>query len=87
MLRQEIAARLRSKSLPFEVSERGLDHYRCCYRFGIRHAPEQDWVELSVHFQVAERLETTRSTEELGRILNLFLERHFDSRRAEDCGT
>jgi hypothetical protein len=79
LLREKIAERLRSYPVPVEVSERGLDHYRCCYRFGIRRAPEQDEVELSVHFQVAERLEAAGSAEELIRILDLFVERHFAS--------
>ena len=84
LLRQRIAERLQSQPLPYEVTERGLDQYRCCYRFGIRRPADQDWVELSVHFQVAERLENTRSARELARILDLFLERHFAQHGVRD---
>jgi hypothetical protein len=77
LLHGAIARQLRSRPAPFELVDRGLDHYRCRYRFGIRRSPESDWTELSVHFQVAERLELTRNSEELDGILDLFLERHF----------
>ena len=84
LLRQRIVERLQSQPLPYEVTERGLDHYRCCYRFGIRRATDPGSAELSVHFQVAERLENTQSAGELARILDLFLERHFAQREVRD---
>lgn len=83
LLREQITQQLQSYPHPFKVCERSLDHYRCCYRFEIRRAPETDGVELSVHFQVAERLEATRNSEELARILDMFVERHFASSGAE----
>ena len=77
LLREKIAERLQSHPHSFELAERGLDHYRCCYRFGIRGGRGSDWAELPLHFQVAERLAAGGSGEELSRILDLFLERHF----------
>jgi hypothetical protein len=77
LLREAISVRLLSRTAPLALAEQGLDQYRCCYRFGVRRSPESDWRELSIHFQVAERLKLTHNAEELGRILDLFLERHF----------
>lgn len=77
LLHQEIAEQLRSNPVPMEVSERGVDHYRCCYRFGIRRMGETGWVELPIHFQVAARLESIQRRQELRRILELFLGRYF----------
>ncbi|MBI3934472.1 MAG: hypothetical protein HY316_07240 [Acidobacteria bacterium] len=77
LLREKIAERLRSHPVPLEVGARSLDQYRCCYRFGFRESPDQDWVELSIHFQVAERLESNPGSGELDKLLDLFLNRHF----------
>ena len=75
-LRAAIARCLGEQQMRLEVAERGIDHLRCCYRFGLRHSPEQDWSELPIHFQVAERLRAGRTTE-LERILHSFLKRSF----------
>lgn len=77
LLREKIAQRLQSYEVPLELAERGVDHYRCCYRFGVRQSPDRNWLELSIHFQLAERLESGRSSAELDQMLTLFLERHF----------
>jgi hypothetical protein len=60
-----------------------LDHYRCCYRLGLRRAPGDDWTVLSIHFQVAERLESSHDDTELDRLLDQFLDRYFAAGRAE----
>lgn len=77
LLREKIEQRLRARPLDLEVAERGLDHYRCRYRFGFRRSSDENWIELPIHFQVAERLETTCSDAKLGRILDSFLDRYF----------
>jgi len=77
LLGEKIAAYLRSGNLPLEVASKGPDHYRCSYRYGFRKPPEAAWRELSIHFQVAERLETSNDAGELNGILDLFLERNF----------
>jgi hypothetical protein len=77
LLHDKIAEVLRTCAPQIELAERGLDHYRCCYRFGLRQAPERPWSELSIHFQVAERLEANPSGDELEQIIQLFLERNF----------
>jgi hypothetical protein len=77
LLRDAIFARLASTGLALEIVDRGPDHYRCCYRFGFRRTSEDDWTDLSVHFQVAERLEISNDDAELGRLLDLFWDRYF----------
>ena len=90
-LRVAIARGLGAQQVRLEVAERGIDHLRCCYRFGFRHSAEQDWIELPIHFQVAERLEAGRGTAELERILDSFLKCFFaaampaPSPRQEQC--
>ena len=81
LLGEKIAAHLRSRSITLELAQRPPDHYRCCYRFGLREPANQAWVELSIHFQVAERLEITPASGELDQILDLFFERHFPQRK------
>ena len=83
LLREKINDRLRARRLDLELTERGPDHYRCRYRFGFRRSPEQDWIELAIHFQVAERLQTGRSDTELARILDSFLDSHFPQAEPE----
>lgn len=80
LLQQRIEHRLRVRQIGLEVTARGVDHYRCRYRFGFRRSPGQEWAELSVHFQVAERLEASQQEGELSRILDSFLERAFSIR-------
>lgn len=77
LLRQRIEERLRERNLPLEVTERGLNQYRCQYRFGFRRRPEDEWTEIPIHFQVAERLESGQNDAELNRILDDFLNQHF----------
>jgi len=84
LLRENITKILLCQPYPLEISERSLDHFRCCYRFGFRRSPGREWIELSIHFQLAERLENNPTSEELGQILNLFLERHFGKVGAEN---
>jgi len=79
LLLEKIEQRLRTRPLALEVAERGLDHLRCCYRFGFRRSHEQEWIELCIHFQVAERLEASQDEAELHRILDSFLDRAFSS--------
>lgn len=77
LLRGKIAHRLQERNLLLEVAERGVHHYRCQYRFGFRRYPEENWIELAIHFQVAERLAASQTDVELNRILDPFLNRHF----------
>jgi hypothetical protein len=86
LLRERIAARLAACAIPLEVAERGLDHYRCCYRFGFRQSSGTDWRDLAIHFQLAERLEVSGDDAELGRLLDLFWERNFAAGKS-DCGS
>jgi hypothetical protein len=83
LLRDTIVARLAAAGLPLEMTNRGLDHYRCLYRFGFRRTSKDDWSELTVHFQVAERLEISNDDAELGRLLDLFWDRYFVTGRAD----
>jgi hypothetical protein len=77
LLRERIAAHLAAAGIPLEATERGLDHYHCSYRFGFRENPLSDWTDLSIHFQLAERLAASGDDTELGRVLDLFWERSF----------
>ena len=77
LLRQRIEERLRERNLPLEVAERGLNRYRCQYRFGFRRPPAEDWAELSLHFQIAARLARGEETKEFDLILDEFLDRNF----------
>lgn len=72
LLRERIGQWLRLRAPFAEVAERGLNHYRCCYRFGFRLAPDQDWAEVAIHFQVAERLEQGGGGQDLDHILDSF---------------
>ena len=85
LLRERIAARLAAGAIPLETTERGLDHYRCSYRFGFRQNSLQDWTDLAIHFQLVERLATSGDDAELGRLLDLFWERSFSAGKS-DCG-
>jgi len=76
-LQQKIEERVRLSPLTIEVAERGLNHYRCQYRFRLRRRPGEEWVELGIHFQLADRMETTGSDAELNRIVDEFVNRHF----------
>ena len=82
LLRQRIAARLQGDSISLEMSERGVDHYRCCYRYGFRRRGDNEWKDLSIHFQIVERLEQGGDASELEELLNLFLERNFSAAAA-----
>jgi len=84
LLLEKIEQRLRTRPLTLEITERGLDHLRCCYRFGFRRSSEQEWIELPIHFQVAERLEEDQDEAELHRILDSFLDRSFVAQAPED---
>ena len=79
LLRDQIRDRLKSVAAPMEVVDRGLDQYRCCYRFGLRRPTDAGWKELSVHFQVAKRLEDTGDGTELRGIIDAFVLRHYGS--------
>ena len=82
LLRERIAGRLQEHSIPLEMSERAVDHYRCCYRFGFRRRGDNEWKDLSIHFQIAERLEQGGDASDLEELLNLFLERNFSAAAA-----
>ena len=77
LLREKIHTALQARGLPLELTDRGIDQYRCCYRFGFRRFAAQEWTDLAIHFQVAERLESSSDDAELEHILILFLERYF----------
>lgn len=78
LLRRLIERRGRGRSPSVEVAERGLNHLKCQYKFGLRQEPEGVWRELSIHFQVAERLLAGADDSELERIIDAFLHRHFE---------
>lgn len=80
LLRRRIEERVRGLRPSMEVTERGLNHLKCQYKFGLRNEPEGQWRELAIHFQVAERLQAGASGAELERIIDGFLDRHFARR-------
>jgi hypothetical protein len=47
------------------------------HRFGVRRQRTDEWTEIPIHFQVAERLETDQNNAELNRMLDDFLNQHF----------
>ena len=93
LLRAKIAERLRERGLALEVAERGLNQMKCQYRFGFRRQPSgepprpsasespsgpaNDWAELPIHFQIAQRLEEGQGEAEFDRVLENFLFRNF----------
>ena len=80
LLRQEIEDRVRLRGHKIEVAERGLNHLKCQYKFGVRDRPGNEWTELAIHFQVAERLERTGNDSEMDRIIDQFLGPRFPHR-------
>ena len=82
LLRRQIEERVRGRSPSMEVVERGLNHLKCQYKFGVRNELEGQWSELAIHFQVAERLQAGASGAELDRIIDGFLDRHFARRNS-----
>jgi hypothetical protein len=82
LLRRQIEERVRGRSPSFEVAERGLNHLKCQYKFGLRNEPEGQWAELAIHFQIAERQQAGASSAELDRIVDEFLDRHFARRNS-----
>jgi hypothetical protein len=84
LLRRQIEERGRGRSPSMEVVERGLNHLKCQYKFGLRDEPDGQWRELAIHFQIAERLQAGASGAELGRIVDGFLRRHFAPRNLPD---
>jgi hypothetical protein len=77
LLRRQIEELVRGRSPSMEVVERGLNHLKCQYKFGLRNEPDGEWRELAIHFQVAERLQAGASGAELGRIVDGFLHGYF----------
>lgn len=77
LLRQQIENLIRLRGQRIEVTERGLHHLKCQYKFGLRKRPEDEWLELAIHFQSADRFERTAKAAELDRLINEFLNRHF----------
>ena len=93
LLRSKIEEKLHDRGLLLEVAERGLNQMKCQYRFGLRrrlleenqppsqheflHDRENNWAELSIHFQIAQRLEEGRGDQEFDRVLETFLFRNF----------
>ena len=85
LLRQTIEQRLRDRNLSYEVVERGLNQWKCQYCFGFRRPaseslspqspPVEVWLELPIHFQIAQRLEEGKGEAELDHILDDFLNR------------
>ena len=84
LLREKIHTSLQASGIPLEAIDRGLDQYRCCYRFGFRRSAEQEWTELAIHFQVAERLENSGDESELALLIDRFLERYFSTKMVKD---
>ena len=76
VLLEKIQGRIREHRQPIEVAERGLNHYKCQYKFALRR-PEEEWTELAIHFQFAVRLEQAGRDAALNRIVDRFLIRHF----------
>ena len=75
-LLHQIKARIRESGQTIEVAERGLNHYKCHYKFALRR-PDLEWTELSIHFQFAVRLEQGGDDATLNRVIDRFLKRHF----------
>ncbi|MGH9786537.1 MAG: hypothetical protein ACRD88_20395 [Terriglobia bacterium] len=89
LLRQAIEHWLRERKLPLEVAERGLHQLKCQYVFGFRHPravlpdqerPTDNWAELAIHFQMAQRLEEGRGETEIDALLDRFCSRLGDPR-------
>lgn len=76
LLRDKIEQWIAEHGLNIEIAERGLNHYKCQYRFEFRR-PSHEWMELPIHFQVAQRLEAGCGEDELNRLLETFLQRSF----------
>ena len=102
LLRRKIEERVRERNLPLEVAERGLNQWKCQYRFGLRQVPSspvkvpegegppsfsaapqgpsaEGWMELAIHFQIAQRLEEGQGTAEFDSLLDHFLSRFRNS--------
>src|ERR1051325_11628117 len=85
LLKNAVAERLRVGRLPVQLSGESLDHYRCCYRLAfdrIDSASSVDAIteaqrELSIHFQIAERLENSGDATEINALLDQFVQRNF----------
>ena len=93
LLRSRIEEGLDKRGLRLlEVAERGLNQMKCQYRFGLRRRPDEkpsytpsesvndaanDWAEMPIHFQIAQRLEEGRGDAEWDRMLERFLSHHF----------
>lgn len=75
LLRRKIEDWGRLRGRPVEVCERGLNQLKCQYKFGLRSGPQDDWREIGIHFQVAERLGRTGDEAELNRALDDFTKR------------
>ncbi len=73
LLRQKIEEIMRLRGDRLELSERGLNRLKCQYKFGLRRRPEDEWAELAIHFQFADRFERTGNSAELERVINGFL--------------
>ncbi len=56
LLREKIQKYFRSRELNWELADRGINQLRCQYRIGLRPAGAPEWIEVAIHFQVAERL-------------------------------
>lgn len=77
LLKQKIEERIRKRRAAAEVAERGLNQLKCQYKFGLRRSGEDDWIELAIHFQFADRLQNAGGDAELNRLIDSFLTRHF----------
>ena len=80
LLQENLATLLSSLVTQLEFTSLGLDHYRCSYRFGFRlraQSGDAEWKELSIHFQLADRLEQSGDVTELKGIFTRFVERNF----------
>ncbi len=78
LLRQKIEETIRLRGDRMEVGDLGLNHLKCQYKFGLKRRPDDQWAELAIHFQYAERLARTRDPADLERLIGNFLDQHFE---------
>jgi hypothetical protein len=87
LLRERIEQRVRGSSPSVQIEERGVNHLKCQYKFGLRNKPDGEWRELAIHFQVAERLQAGGDGTELDGIIEKFLFGHSAERTAPPIGS
>lgn len=66
--RADALAKLRSATI--EISEDGLDRFRCQYRLRIVHSASGHTESVSIHFQLADKLLHSAEVTQVDRLLN-----------------